>query len=359
MTETSPSQATPSLSYKDAGVDIDAGNALVDRIKHVAKRTSRPEVMGGLGGFGALCELPAGYKQPVLVSGTDGVGTKLRLAMDLGKHDTIGIDLVAMCVNDLIVAGAEPLLFLDYYATGKLDVDIAADVVTGIGAGCELAGCALVGGETAEMPGMYEGNDYDLAGFCVGVVEKSEILDGSKVAEGDILLGLASSGPHSNGYSLIRKILEVSSASLEETVDGKPLGDALMAPTRIYVKSLLSMMRDTDIPVHALSHITGGGLLENIPRVLPDALAAHIDLSSWQRPEVFNWLQAKGNVNETEMHRVLNCGIGMVVVVPAAQAANAKAHLEAQGETVYQIGRIIQRQEEAVVLDHAQASQQA
>ena len=359
MTETSSSQATPSLSYKDAGVDIDAGNALVDRIKHVAKRTSRPEVMGGLGGFGALCELPAGYKQPVLVSGTDGVGTKLRLAMDLGKHDTIGIDLVAMCVNDLIVAGAEPLLFLDYYATGKLDVDIAADVVTGIGAGCELAGCALVGGETAEMPGMYEGSDYDLAGFCVGVVEKSEILDGSKVAEGDVLLGLASSGPHSNGYSLIRKILEVSNASLEESVDGQPLGDALMAPTRIYVKSLLSMMRGTDIPVHALSHITGGGLLENIPRVLPDTLAARIDLTSWQRPEVFNWLQAKGNVNETEMHRVLNCGIGMVVVVPATQAANAKAHLEAQGETVYQIGQIVQRQEEAVVLDHGEASSQA
>ncbi|XQU07071.1 phosphoribosylformylglycinamidine cyclo-ligase [Halomonas sp. LY9] len=359
MTETSPSQATPSISYKDAGVDIDAGNALVDRIKHVAKRTSRPEVMGGLGGFGALCELPAGYKQPVLVSGTDGVGTKLRLAMDLGKHDTIGIDLVAMCVNDLIVAGAEPLLFLDYYATGKLDVDIAADVVTGIGAGCELAGCALVGGETAEMPGMYEGSDYDLAGFCVGVVEKSEILDGSKVAEGDVLLGLASSGPHSNGYSLIRKILEVSNASLEETIDGQSLGDALMAPTRIYVKSLLSMMRGTDIPVHALSHITGGGLLENIPRVLPDTLAAHIDLTSWQRPEVFNWLQAKGNVNETEMHRVLNCGIGMVIVVPADQADNAKAHLEAQGETVYQIGQIIQRQDEAVVLDHAQASHNA
>ena len=358
MTETSPSQATPSLSYKDAGVDIDAGNALVDRIKHVAKRTSRPEVMGGLGGFGALCELPAGYRQPVLVSGTDGVGTKLRLAMDLGKHDTIGIDLVAMCVNDLIVAGAEPLLFLDYYATGKLDVDIAADVVTGIGAGCELAGCALVGGETAEMPGMYEGSDYDLAGFCVGVVEKSEILDGSNVAEGDVLLGLASSGPHSNGYSLIRKILEVSNASLEESIDGQPLGDALMAPTRIYVKSLLSMMRGTDIPVHALSHITGGGLLENIPRVLPDTLAARIDLTSWQRPEVFNWLQAKGNVNETEMHRVLNCGIGMVVVVPAEQAANAKAHLEAQGETVYTIGQIVQRQKEAVVLERGQAGSQ-
>ncbi|RUR32829.1 phosphoribosylformylglycinamidine cyclo-ligase [Vreelandella andesensis] len=355
MTDTSTSQATPSLSYKDAGVDIDAGNALVNRIKHVAKRTTRPEVLGGLGGFGALCELPAGYKQPVLVSGTDGVGTKLRLAMDLGKHDTIGIDLVAMCVNDLIVAGAEPLLFLDYYATGKLDVDIATDVVTGIGAGCEQAGCALVGGETAEMPGMYEGNDYDLAGFCVGIVEKAEILDGSKVAEGDVLLGLASSGPHSNGYSLIRKILEVSNASLNDSVDGQPLGDALMAPTRIYVKSLLSMMRGTDIPVHALSHITGGGLLENIPRVLPDTLAAHVDLSTWQRPEVFNWLQAQGNVSETEMHRVLNCGIGMVVVVPQAHADRAMTHLKAQGETVYQIGQIIQRQEEAVVLENLRA----
>ncbi|PRY63913.1 phosphoribosylformylglycinamidine cyclo-ligase [Vreelandella songnenensis] len=355
MTETSTSPATPSLSYKDAGVDIDAGNALVDRIKHVAKRTTRPEVMGGLGGFGALCELPAGYKQPVLVSGTDGVGTKLRLAMDLGKHDTIGIDLVAMCVNDLIVAGAEPLLFLDYYATGKLDVDIAADVVTGIGAGCELAGCALVGGETAEMPGMYEGSDYDLAGFCVGVVEKSEILDGSKVGEGDVLLGLASSGPHSNGYSLIRKILEVSNASLDTQVDNAPLGDALMAPTRIYVKSLLSLMRDTSLSVHALSHITGGGLLENIPRVLPDNLAAHIDITTWQRPAVFDWLQAQGNVNETEMHRVLNCGIGMVVVVPAAEAEQIMAHLQVQGETVYRIGHIIERQNDAVVLENLSA----
>lgn len=355
MTETSNSPATPSLSYKDAGVDIDAGNALVDRIKHVAKRTTRPEVMGGLGGFGALCELPAGYKQPVLVSGTDGVGTKLRLAMDLGKHDTIGIDLVAMCVNDLIVAGAEPLLFLDYYATGKLDVDIAADVVTGIGAGCELAGCALVGGETAEMPGMYEGSDYDLAGFCVGVVEKSEILDGSQVGEGDVLLGLASSGPHSNGYSLIRKILEVSNASLDTQVDNAPLGDALMAPTRIYVKSLLSLMRDTSLSVHALSHITGGGLLENIPRVLPETLAAHIDTNTWQRPAVFDWLQAQGNVNETEMHRVLNCGIGMVIVVAAEEAEQAMAHLEAQGETVYRIGHIIKRQNEAVVLENLSA----
>ena len=311
--------------------------------------------MGGLGGFGALCEIPAGYRQPVLVSGTDGVGTKLRLAMDLGKHDTIGIDLVAMCVNDLIVAGAEPLLFLDYYATGKLDVDIAADVVTGIGAGCELAGCALVGGETAEMPGMYEGSDYDLAGFCVGVVEKANILDGSKVAEGDVILGLASSGPHSNGYSLIRKILEVSDASLETDIDGKTLGDALMAPTRIYVKSLLSLMRGSEIAVHALSHITGGGLLENIPRVLPDNLAAHIDIASWQRPAVFDWLQANGNVNETEMHRVLNCGIGMVVVVPQHQAKQAMAHLEAEGESVYRLGQIVERQGDAVILENLSA----
>lgn len=355
MTETPSSSATPSLSYKDAGVDIDAGNALVDRIKHVAKRTTRPEVMGGLGGFGALCEIPAGYRQPVLVSGTDGVGTKLRLAMDLGKHDTIGIDLVAMCVNDLIVAGAEPLLFLDYYATGKLDVDIAADVVTGIGAGCELAGCALVGGETAEMPGMYEGSDYDLAGFCVGVVEKADILDGSKVAASDVILGLASSGPHSNGYSLIRKILEISNASLETDIDGKPLGEALMAPTRIYVKSLLSLMRGSDIDVHALSHITGGGLLENIPRVLPDNLAAHIDIASWQRPAVFDWLQANGNVNETEMHRVLNCGIGMVVVVPQHQAEQAMAHLQAGGETVFRLGQIVERQGDAVILENLSA----
>ena len=351
MTQTPSSTSQPSLSYKDAGVDIDAGNALVERIKHVAKRTARPEVMGGLGGFGALCELPKNYREPVLVSGTDGVGTKLRLAMELGKHDTIGIDLVAMCVNDLIVAGAEPLLFLDYYATGKLNVDIAANVVNGIGAGCEQAGCALVGGETAEMPGMYEGDDYDLAGFCVGVVEKSEILDGSRVGEGDVLLGLASSGPHSNGYSLIRKILEVSEASLDTQVDGMPLGAALMAPTRIYVKPLLSLMRDTDIPLHALSHITGGGLLENIPRVLPEHLAAHINLDSWQRPEVFNWLQANGNVDETEMHRVLNCGIGMVVVVPAAQAEQAREHLQTQGESVFTLGNIVTRTAEAVTLE--------
>ncbi|GHC25628.1 phosphoribosylformylglycinamidine cyclo-ligase [Aidingimonas halophila] len=349
---TSSSSDTPSnaasdrasLSYKDAGVDITAGNALVERIKGVAKRTTRPEVLGGLGGFGALCELPAGYREPVLVSGTDGVGTKLRLAMDLDKHDTIGIDLVAMCVNDLIVAGAEPLLFLDYYATGKLDVDIAADVVTGIGEGCSRAGCALVGGETAEMPGMYEGNDYDLAGFCVGVVEKSRILDGQRVAEGDVILGLASSGPHSNGYSLIRKILETGDSPLDEDVDGQPLRTALLEPTRVYVKPLLSLLRESDVDVHALSHITGGGLLENLPRVLPESLSASIDIQSWQRPAVFDWLQRQGNVDTQEMYRVFNCGIGMVVVVPGEQADQAQAHLEAQGESVHRIGTIIARQ---------------
>ncbi|QFU01414.1 Phosphoribosylformylglycinamidine cyclo-ligase [Halomonas sp. THAF5a] len=357
MTDSTNRPTGTSLSYKDAGVDIDAGNALVDRIKGVAKRTTRPEVMGGLGGFGALCELPKGYQEPVLVSGTDGVGTKLRLAMDIGRHDTIGIDLVAMCVNDLVVAGAEPLLFLDYYATGKLDVDIAADVVTGIGEGCEQAGCALVGGETAEMPGMYEGSDYDLAGFCVGVVEKSEILDGSQVGEGDVLLGLASSGPHSNGYSLIRKILEVSGAALDTAVDGKPLGEALLAPTKIYVKPLLSLLKETDVPVHALSHITGGGLTENIPRVLPESLGARIDVASWTRPAIFDWLKEQGNVDEHEMHRVLNCGIGMVIVVPAEKADQARAHLQAQGETVHRIGVITARGEgdEPVQLENLEA----
>ena len=334
---------TDSISYKDAGVDIDAGNALVERIKGVAKRTRRPEVLAGLGGFGALCELPSGYKHPVLVSGTDGVGTKLRVAMDLNKHDKIGIDLVAMCVNDLIVSGAEPLFFLDYYATGKLNVDIATDVVTGIGEGCELSGCSLVGGETAEMPGMYEGEDYDLAGFCVGVVEKSEIIDGSKVAVGDVLIGLTSSGPHSNGYSLIRKIIEVRGADInapfgDGSVGNKTLGDALLKPTRIYVKPLLKLIRQSQ--VHALSHITGGGLLENIPRVLPKNAKAVIDTRSWQRPEIFNWLQQQGNVDEHEMHRTLNCGIGMVLVVPAATADEALALLKAEGEVAMLIGRI-------------------
>lgn len=327
-----------SLSYKDAGVDIDAGNALVERIKGVAKRTARPEVMGGLGGFGALCRIPEGYRKPVLVSGTDGVGTKLRLAMDLGKHDTIGIDLVAMCVNDLVVAGAEPLFFLDYYATGKLNVDTAADVVSGIGMGCELAGAALVGGETAEMPGMYEGEDYDLAGFCTGVVEEDDIIDGSQVKVGDALIGLASSGPHSNGYSLIRKIIEVSGADLNTDLDGQPLADALMAPTRIYVKSLLKLIRESQ--VNALSHITGGGLLENIPRVLPENTKAVIDTQSWQLPAVFRWLQAEGNVASREMYRTFNCGVGMIVCVPESEKEAALALLSAAGEQAWVIGSI-------------------
>jgi phosphoribosylformylglycinamidine cyclo-ligase len=327
-----------SLSYKDAGVNIDAGNALVERIKGISRRTARPEVLGGLGGFGALCEIPAGYRQPVLVSGTDGVGTKLRLAMDMGIHDTIGIDLVAMCVNDLVVAGAEPLFFLDYYATGSLNVDTAADVVTGIGRGCELAGCALVGGETAEMPGMYEGEDYDLAGFCVGVVEKSEIIDGSAVEAGNVLLGIASSGPHSNGYSLIRKILEVSAAELDQPLGKTTLGQALLAPTTIYVKALLELF--TKVPVLALCHITGGGLLENLPRVLPAGHSAQIDTASWQWPQVFSWLQEQGNVDTREMYRTFNCGVGMVVCVAAQDADVAIDHLAGSGHQAWRIGRI-------------------
>ena len=328
----------PSLSYKDAGVNIDAGNAVVDRIKGVSRRTARPEVLGGLGGFGALCEIPEGYKQPVLVSGTDGVGTKLRLAMDLGVHDSIGIDLVAMCVNDLVVAGAEPLFFLDYYATGALNVDTAADVVEGIGRGCELAGCALVGGETAEMPGMYEGEDYDLAGFCVGVVEKSEIIDGSKVCAGDVLIGVGSSGPHSNGYSLVRKIVEVSGADLSAPMGDRTLGETLLAPTTIYVKALLQLFKQVE--VKALSHITGGGLLENIPRVLPESCNARIDTSSWAWPEVFNWLQSNGNVETREMYRTFNCGVGMVVCVAAADAEAAVDSLTQSGHSAWIIGDI-------------------
>ena len=338
----------PSLSYKDAGVDIDAGNTLVERIKGITRRTARPEVLGGLGGFGALCEIPSGYKHPVLVSGTDGVGTKLRLAMDLGIHDTIGIDLVAMCVNDLVVAGAEPLFFLDYYATGSLNVDIAADVVSGIGAGCELAGCALVGGETAEMPGMYEGEDYDLAGFCVGVVEKSEIIDGSGVAPGDLLLGIASSGPHSNGYSLIRKILDVSNAELTQEIGGKTLAQALLEPTTIYVKPLLELFKSCD--VKALSHITGGGLLENLPRVLPDNCSANIDTTSWELPEVFRWLQDQGNVATREMYRTFNCGVGMVVCIPSAQRDQALSQLQSAGHTAWVIGEIAEGNNEVVLI---------
>ena len=330
------SEQKPSLTYRDAGVDIDAGNELVNRIKNTAARTRRPEVLGGLGGFGAMVSIPAGYKEPVLVSGTDGVGTKLRLAMQLQKHDSIGIDLVAMCVNDLVVGGAEPLFFLDYYATGKLNVDIAAQVVEGIGKGCELSGCALVGGETAEMPGMYEGDDYDLAGFCVGVAERSDIIDGSRVQPGDVLLALGSSGPHSNGYSLIRKIIEVSNADLSQPMGGSTLADALMAPTRIYVKNLLQLIREVD--VRALCHITGGGLPENIPRVLPAGTVAAIDTRSWELPPVFQWLQDAGGVAAEEMYRTFNCGIGMIVCVPADQKDLAVDTLNAMGEKVWQVG---------------------
>lgn len=335
------SNNTP-LSYKDAGVDIDAGNALVQRIKHVTRRTTRPEVMGSIGGFGALCEIPEGYKKPVLVAGTDGVGTKLRLAIDLQKHDTVGIDLVAMCVNDLIVQGAEPLFFLDYYATGKLDVDVAADVVAGIGEGCVQAGCALIGGETAEMPGMYEGADFDLAGFCVGVVEKDAIIDGSKVAAGDALVAVASSGPHSNGYSLIRKVIEVSQADLTADFHGRSLADHLLEPTRIYVKSTLELIKQ--VPVHAISHITGGGFQENIPRVLPEHCKAVVQGDSWQWPVIFNWLQEQGNIERHEMFRTFNCGVGLVIAVPAAAAEQAVSLLNNLGEQAWVIGHVAERQ---------------
>ena len=340
MTDTENSSA--SLSYKDAGVDIDAGKELVDRIKAVAKRTRRPEVLSGLGGFGALCELPAGYRQPVLVTGADGVGTKLKLAMELQKHDTIGIDLVAMCVNDLLVTGAEPLLFLDYYATGKLDIDVAAAVVKGIGDGCQQAGCALVGGETAEMPGMYHGEDYDLAGFCVGVVEKGNIIDGSSITAGDVLIGLASSGPHSNGYSLIRKIIEVSGADLTQVVDDvsttATLASTLLRPTRIYVKSLLALIKQ--LPVHGLSHITGGGLLENIPRMLPSNTRAVIDPQRWRMPAIFQWLQQTGNVAIDEMYRTFNCGVGMVICVAEEHHQQALDFLQHMGEQAWVVGHI-------------------
>ncbi len=330
---------TPSITYKDAGVDIEAGNALVERIKHVARKTRRPEVMGGLGGFGALCKIPTGYKEPLLVSGTDGVGTKLRLAIDLQRHDTVGIDLVAMCVNDLVVCGAEPLFFLDYYATGKLDIEIAASVVEGIGKGCELSGCALIGGETAEMPGMYEGSDYDLAGFCVGIVESRELIDGSKVASGDTLIGLASSGPHSNGFSLIRKILSVTNTDPSSTLLGEqPLADLLLAPTRIYVQSLQQLFKST--PVHALAHITGGGLLENIPRVLPENCKAVINPNRWAMPAVFDWLQQGGNISTEEMYKTFNCGIGMVLCVPTVETDNVLTQLKDSGETATVIGTI-------------------
>jgi len=328
-----------SMTYRAAGVDIDAGDALVERIKPLAKATGRSGVMGGLGGFGALVEVPVDrYRRPVLVSGTDGVGTKLRLAIDTGRHDRIGIDLVAMCVNDVAVQGAEPLFFLDYYATGKLSVDVAESVISGIAEGCLQAGCALVGGETAEMPGMYHGNDYDLAGFCVGVVERSEIIDGSRVQAGDAIIGLASSGVHSNGYSLVRKLIEVAGANDKTSLAGRTLFDRLLEPTRIYVRSMLKL--SAALPVSAYAHITGGGLTDNIPRVLPDGMEAHLQRSKWHRDPVFEWLAETGRIEDAEMHRTFNCGIGMVVVIAQAHVAEALQLLQAQGEQATVIGTI-------------------
>ena len=328
-----------SLTYRDAGVDIEAGDALVETIKPIAASTKRPGVLAGVGGFGALFEIPPGrYREPVLVSSTDGVGTKLKLAIELKRHDTIGIDLVAMCVNDIIVQGAEPLFFLDYFATGKLDHATASAVITGIGEGCRQAGCALVGGETAEMPGMYSAGDYDLAGFTVGVVEKSKIIDGTAVKANDTLIGIAASGPHSNGYSLIRKIVEVNKAKLDENFHGRPLGDVLLAPTRIYVKSLLELLRQ--LPVHAAAHITGGGLPGNVPRVLPDGMRAVIDSRAWKRAPIFDWLQERGGVEDVEMYRTFNCGVGMVLALSAADAEKALRILQAAGETASIIGHV-------------------
>ena len=331
-----------SLTYKDSGVDITKGNQLIERIKPIAKSTFRPGVLAGLGGFGAMFEIPLDkYKNPVLISGTDGVGTKLKVAEMLNKHDTIGIDLVAMCVNDLIVQGAEPLFFLDYFATGSLNPDIATSVIEGIGEGCRQSGCSLIGGETAEMPGMYSGEDYDLAGFCVGIAEKSRIIDGSKVSEGDHIVALGSSGPHSNGYSLIRKVLEKSTPTNEQL-------NSLIEPTRIYVRSILSLLNT--LPVHAISHITGGGLLENIPRVLPDHLAAKLDPASWTQPEIFQWLQDLGNIATSEMYRVLNCGVGMVVVISRESSNEAINHLNSCGENAWLIGEVVQFDGEQVVI---------
>ncbi len=331
------------LSYRDAGVDIDAGDRLVENIKPFAKRTMRPEVLGGIGGFGALVEISKKYREPVLVSGTDGVGTKLKLAFELNRHDTVGIDLVAMSVNDILVQGAEPLFFLDYFACGKLDVDAATEVIKGIAAGCEQAGCALIGGETAEMPGMYPVGEYDLAGFAVGVVEKSQIITGGDIRPGDVVLGLASNGAHSNGYSLVRKIVERSQPDLNAHFDGsRTLADCIMAPTRIYVKPLLALMQQ--VKVKGMAHITGGGLLENIPRVLPQHTVAQLDGKSWATPKLFDWLQTMGNVEQQEMYRTFNCGIGMVVVLARADADAALTRLQAAGETAWVIGEIRARQ---------------
>ncbi len=330
----------PSLTYRDAGVDIDAGEALVERIRPHVRRTRRPEVMGGLGGFGALFELPPGrWRHPVLVSGTDGVGTKLRLAIDTGRHDGVGIDLVAMCVNDVLVQGAEPLFFLDYYATGHLDVDVAERVVAGIAEGCVRAGCALVGGETAEMPGMYEGEDYDLAGFCVGVVERDRILDGSATRAGDAVIGIASSGPHSNGFSLIRRLMEVARADADTRLGDELLVDLLMAPTRIYVKPVLALLGVHE--VHGIAHITGGGLIENIPRVLPAGLGVRLERAAWRRAAVWDWIQRSGNIADDEMHRTFNCGIGMTLQAPPAAADRILASLRAAGEDAAIIGEVV------------------
>jgi phosphoribosylformylglycinamidine cyclo-ligase len=329
---------TQGLSYRDAGVDTDAGDALVEAIKPFAKRTLRPEVLAGIGGFGALCEIPRKYRQPVLVSGTDGVGTKLKLAFRLGRHDTVGIDLVAMSANDVVVQGAEPLFFLDYFACGRLETRVATDVVRGIARGCELAGCALIGGETAEMPGMYPDGEYDLAGFCVGVVERDAIVDGRAIRPGDALLGLASSGAHSNGYSLVRKILERAQPDLDAGLDGRTLGQALLEPTRIYARSVLALL--AALPVKGLAHITGGGITGNVPRALPAGTRAVIDGRAWPRPALFDWLQREGGVAEAEMYRVFNCGIGMVIVVSADDAPRARQVLTASDEAVFEIGRI-------------------
>jgi phosphoribosylformylglycinamidine cyclo-ligase len=338
-----------SYTYRDAGVDIDAGDALVERIKPLVRRTSRPEVLAGIGGFGAMIELPVDrYRRPVLVAGTDGVGTKLRLAIDSGRHDTIGIDLVAMCANDVVVQGAEPLFFLDYYATGHLDVEVATAVISGIVEGCAQAGAALVGGETAEMPGMYQGEDYDLAGFCVGVVEKDSIIDGSRVRAGDTLIGLASSGPHSNGYSLIRKLLELAGAGPDTQLAGRSLFEQLLAPTRIYVKPLLALLRA--LPVHAMAHITGGGLTDNIPRVLGAGLEVVLQRRRWPRPVVFDWLAHTGALSDAEMYRTFNCGIGMVVMVAAEHAEQALRLLEQSGERAMAIGEV-RRGERGVVIE--------
>jgi len=333
--------ASNSLTYRDAGVDIDAGDMLVERIKPAAKRTMRPEVLAGIGGFGALFEISKKYREPVLVSGTDGVGTKLKLAFQWQRHDTVGQDLVAMSVNDILVQGAEPLFFLDYFACGRLDVATAATVIEGIARGCELAGCALIGGETAEMPSMYPDGEYDLAGFAVGAVEKSRIIDGKLIRPGDVVLGLASSGAHSNGYSLIRKIIERSKPDLAMDIGGIPLADAIMSPTHIYVKPLLSLIQSLGGQgVKGMAHITGGGLTENIPRVLSDNLTAIIDQSTWPQPALFQWLQREGNIAAAEMHRVFNCGIGMVVITAEADANSAMQLLTAAGEKVFSIGRI-------------------